>query len=572
MRLFLPNTCSLVPLLALACSSTTNLTVQEHSGGTAGSNRAGSAGVAGKRAQAGATATSGGADSSSVAGANAAATAGLGTAAGSTAMSDGAAGSYAGSKVSSSAGISAIGGTAAAGSATTGCETGSVGCACYGNNTCNAGLACTSKLCVDLGAGGASGSAGTAGTSNALTNGGTANGGGAPTTGGVSFAGAPTTGGVSFAGAPTTGGASFAGTPTTGGLSASGGAASGGGGNGGAQTGGTSPTGGAATGGIATGGAATGGTPPVELPSCKGLTAICQGESCCTTIKVTGGTFPMGRSDSSSGSDYYPSGDAGELPEHNAALADFALDKYEVTVGRFRNFVDNYDAWHNAAVPNPQLGAGTNPTVEASSRDTTGWNQSWTPSSSDLPTGSTGLVTMLKCSSANQTWTDVASTNEAFPINCVNWYAAFAFCIWDGGWLPTEAQWEYAAAGGVQNLLYPWGSAAPDVSHANFQESAPQGKPFLAVGSKLATGGAGYFGHADLAGSMWEWVHDWYGGSTYGSASCNNCVSTVRSSSRVIRGGGWDSTTVYLRATERTYRTVADRYANGGFRCARPIP
>ena len=49
---------------------------------------------------------------------------------------------------------------------------------------------------------------------------------------------------------------------------------------------------------------------------------------------------------------------------------------------------------------------------------------------------------------ATATWTHTAGAQENLPIDCVNWYEAYAFCIWDGGFLPSEAEWEYAAAGG----------------------------------------------------------------------------------------------------------------------------
>ena len=60
----------------------------------------------------------------------------------------------------------------------------------------------------------------------------------------------------------------------------------------------------------------------------------------------------------------------------------------------------------------------------------------------------------LKCYPGYQTWLDTPGTptEEDYPINCIDWYEAFAFCIWDGGYLPTEAEWGYAAAGGQQSV------------------------------------------------------------------------------------------------------------------------
>src|ERR1700730_5736435 len=69
--------------------------------------------------------------------------------------------------------------------------------------------------------------------------------------------------------------------------------------------------------------------------------------------------------------------------------------------------------------------------------------------------------TTLGCESEFDTWTASAGSHENLPINCVNWYEAYSFCIWDGGFLPSEAEWEYAAAGGARQRTYPWGPTAP---------------------------------------------------------------------------------------------------------------
>ena len=71
---------------------------------------------------------------------------------------------------------------------------------------------------------------------------------------------------------------------------------------------------------------------------------------------------------------------------------------------------------------------------------------------------------------APSTWTPSpvsgSASQENLPINCVDWAEAYAFCIWDGGFLPSEAEWEYAAAGGSLQLDYPWGSAGPGTLNA----------------------------------------------------------------------------------------------------------
>jgi len=108
-----------------------------------------------------------------------------------------------------------------------------------------------------------------------------------------------------------------------------------------------------------------------------------------------------------------------ELPEHSVTVSGFALDQFEVSVGRFRRFVEAYPGSKPVAL------AGAHPLIPGS-----GWQAAW---DGNLPLDQAALMSSLKCDTTNQTWTDTVGTNEAMPINCVNWYQAFAFCAWDHG-------------------------------------------------------------------------------------------------------------------------------------------
>ena len=136
----------------------------------------------------------------------------------------------------------------------------------------------------------------------------------------------------------------------------------------------------------------------------------------------------------------------GEPTTSAATVATFALDKYEVTVGRFRNFVKAFKA-------HTPHGAGAHPLIANS-----GWLAAW---DTNVPTDPAELATQVQCDATYQTW-NASGANDRLPMNCVYWHTAFAFCACDGGRLPTE----YAAAGGAEERVYPWGSAAPSSTNA----------------------------------------------------------------------------------------------------------
>jgi formylglycine-generating enzyme required for sulfatase activity len=290
-------------------------------------------------------------------------------------------------------------------------------------------------------------------------------------------------------------------------------------------------------------------TTGVEGPSCAGgLT--CAGTSCCESLLIPGGSFPMGRSDN--GSDSYPPGGANEQPEHAAFVSPFHLDRFEVTVGRFRKFVTAY-----TGTP-PAVDAGAHPTIAGS-----GWQAAW---NSKLPTTSAALTSSLGCAAGLSTWTAAPGPNEPMPINCTSWYVSFAFCVWDGGRLPTEAEWEKVAAGADENRRYPWGPQDPESCHAGYA-GVPTHVP---VGARPA--GAGRWGHQDLGGSEWEWTLDYWSSTWYSGAgaTCNDCANLTPSAWRTIRGGAWSTFEPdRLRAAFRTFIQPDEIPSNVGFRCAR---
>lgn len=266
--------------------------------------------------------------------------------------------------------------------------------------------------------------------------------------------------------------------------------------------------------------------------SCDGLASICgpaRNESCCAQSAVPGGVF-----------------DRGNDATYPATVSAFSLDRFEVTVGRFRRFVEAYPA------NKPASGAGAHPNIFGS-----GWSFGW---SANLPADRAALVSSLKCYPPAQTWTDDAGPNEQLPINCVSWYVAFAFCAWDGGRLPTEAEWNFAAAGGSEQRLYAWGSDL-DSYHAVYN-----GDPIARAGSRSSQGD-GRYGHADLTGNVWEWTLDFKG--SYPNP-CIDCANLTASGERVFRGGGWYNTAAWQPTSFRYSYPPTYARAEIGVRCVRP--
>jgi formylglycine-generating enzyme required for sulfatase activity len=288
--------------------------------------------------------------------------------------------------------------------------------------------------------------------------------------------------------------------------------------------------------------------PVVQGPSCTSLPDTCgvDNSSCCENIVVPGGTYYRS---------YDLATDAHNDMTHPATISDFRLDAYEITVGRFRAFVG---AGSGTQQQPPIDGTGSHVQISAS-----GWRASWNTS---LASTQADLINALKCN-ANATWTDQPGANENLPMTCLTWFEAMAFCVWDGGYLPTEAEWNYAATG-VGQRAFPWsnpaGSTVIDSTYAVYG-TAGAVQP---VGSRSPKGDS-WAGHTDLAGNVGEWTLDWH--ATQYSDPCVDCANLTAASNRVWRGGGYLSGAASLRTAARIVNSPGIRYYYLGSRCARPL-
>jgi formylglycine-generating enzyme len=360
-------------------------------------------------------------------------------------------------------------------------------------------------------------------------------------------------------------------------------------------------------------------------------------------------------------------------PAFPATVSAFTLDTFEVTSGRFRSWVEatNGDLRSTA----PPAGAGAHPKIQNS-----GWRSEWNnllPSSRAEvdrmlgPEETTGGFmacqwgTNLDDEGALTWWTAdldrkvkarndgnatvlAENTKEALdrkPLNCVPWHVLFAFCVWDGGRLPTDAEWGFATSGGADQRAFPWGDVADgDLAHiadrsdlslapifdpgAKFVSARLYDKTlganifednysFTYGGKKMAKTdnathiapvgrkplGNGKWGHADLAGGMFEWMLD---EGPIRAGECNDCanvnwpavdardpqavmdqeefqnpttggVDWFKGGARSIRGSAWDNAQglatqqVRLEIDFLTSYPVLRTYRALGGRCARDL-
>ncbi len=216
---------------------------------------------------------------------------------------------------------------------------------------------------------------------------------------------------------------------------------------------------------------------------------------------------------------------AEETPKHSVTLDSFYIDRTEVTNVQFKRFIEHYPEWQKDRIlPLFHNGKYLHP-----------WN------GTNFPMG-----------------------QDKYPVVFVSWHAAAAFCQDQGMRLPTEAEWEYAARGGLKGKDFPWGDQLPDKTRANY--GASEIKAPVKVASYPANG----YGLFDMAGNVWEFLADeWqkYPLKPSPNPSVGKTFKDVKTR-RALRGGSFGGGVVNLRVTYRDSHLPENAAEHVGFRCA----
>ena len=164
------------------------------------------------------------------------------------------------------------------------------------------------------------------------------------------------------------------------------------------------------------------------------------------------------------------------------------------------------------------------------------------------------------------------------PATHISWNDAVAYCDWAGKRMPTEAEWEYAARGGLTQKRYAWGDElTPGGEHlcniwqGEFPDSNSGEDGYKSTAPVDAYKPNGY-GLYNMAGNVWEWTSDWFSASFSAAAPLVNPTGPLAGNSKVIRGGSYlchDSYCNRYRVAARTSNTPDSSTGNLGFRCAR---
>lgn len=278
-------------------------------------------------------------------------------------------------------------------------------------------------------------------------------------------------------------------------------------------------------------------------------------------VPLVGGAFLMGTDDSMG----YEAD--GEGPVHEVTLRPFLIDREAVTNARFRQFVQ--ETGHVTAAEQFGWSFVFGGLLPDEFPDTRGVAQApwWRQ------------VYGADWSHPEGPRSDVAD-REDHPVVHVSWDDAEAYCAWGGTRLPTEAEWEYAARGGLEQRRFPWGDdLEPDGEHRmNVWQGAFPAENSCADGwygtAPVTAYPANGFGLHNMTGNVWEWCADWFAADFYASSPPADPVGPPEGTHRVMRGGSFlchDSYCNRYRVAARSGNTPETSTGNLGFRCVADV-
>jgi formylglycine-generating enzyme required for sulfatase activity len=274
-------------------------------------------------------------------------------------------------------------------------------------------------------------------------------------------------------------------------------------------------------------------------------------------VELAGGTFRMGTADRWT----YP--EDGEGPVHEVAIAPFRMDAVAVTNAAFAEFV-----------------AATGYTTDAERYEWAFVFGGFLPDDFEETRAVASAPWWRQVYGAD--WahpegpqSDVDGRMD-HPVVQVSWQDATAYCRRAGKRLPTEAEWEYAARGGLDDAVFPWGNdLEPGGEHRmNVWQGTFPSLNTLDDGY-LGTAPAGAFapngfGLHNMTGNVWEWCADWYDPAYYAHSPTENPIGPDRGTNRVMRGGSYLCHASYCnryRVGARSGNGVDSSVGNLGFRC-----
>nr|WP_244250926.1 formylglycine-generating enzyme family protein [Arthrobacter crystallopoietes] len=275
-------------------------------------------------------------------------------------------------------------------------------------------------------------------------------------------------------------------------------------------------------------------------------------------MRLAGGSFLMG--------DAFGEGYAqdGEGPVHEVLLSPFSIDATAVTNAEFHRFV----AATGYRTESEVFGYSAVFHLLAAAAD------------ADLLGRAEGVPWWMTVRGADwahphgprSSWEEIPN----HPVVQVSWNDAAAYCAWAGRTLPTEAQWEYAARGGLESKRFPWGDEllGPDGEHrCNIWQGEFPTRNTLEDGhlgpAEVRSFPPNGFGLYEVSGNVWEWCADWFLPKYYRNAPADDPAGPTIGSGRVIRGGSFlchDSYCNRYRVAARSKNTPDSATSNTGFR------